>query len=85
MGRNLLSLTLAVIFAANANTAINGRDVFAARCSVCHGPDGRGSERGPSLANNRHVLARSPEELRDVIRDGIPAEGMPDSTCRRKT
>jgi PQQ-dependent dehydrogenase (methanol/ethanol family) len=66
-----------ILFAATANAARDGRNLFTARCSVCHGPDGHGSERGPSLANNRRVLARSLEELRNVIRDGIPAEGMP--------
>jgi PQQ-dependent dehydrogenase (methanol/ethanol family) len=73
-GIPVLSLFL---LAAIANAAPNGRDLFTARCSVCHGPDGHGSERGPSLANNRRVLARSVEELRGVSRDGSPAEGMP--------
>src|SRR5438093_1354251 len=56
--------------------AQDGRVVFAARCSVCHG-DGHGTERGPNLANNRRVRSRSLGELQAVIRDGLPASGMP--------
>jgi len=51
--------------------------VFAARCSVCHGTDAHGTERGPNLANNRRVRTLSLEALRTVIRSGIPDAGMP--------
>jgi putative heme-binding domain-containing protein len=56
--------------------AQDGRAVFAAQCQVCHG-DGHGTERGPNLADNRRVRAQTREELLAVIRDGIPASGMP--------
>src|SRR5438874_12786803 len=55
----------------------DGKQAFATRCSVGHGVDGRGAERGPNLANNRRVRSRSLDELRAVIRNGIPASGMP--------
>ena len=57
-----------------AGTALaqEGRQVFATRCSVCHG-----AGRGPNLANNRRVRSRSLDELRGVIRNGLPAAGMP--------
>ena len=57
----------------HAALAQEGREVFAARCTVCHG-DGHGTERGPNLANSRRVRARSVAELLAVIRDGIPAD-----------
>src|SRR6266436_4727923 len=57
--------------------AQDGRQAFATRCSVCHGVDGRGAERGPNLANNRRVRSRSLDELRGVIRNGVPSAGMP--------
>jgi mono/diheme cytochrome c family protein len=59
--------------------AVNGQDarqLFQQHCAVCHG-DGRGTERGPNLANNRRVRAQSMDELRAVIRNGVPARGMP--------
>ena len=62
---------------AAAALAQDGRQAFATRCSLCHGVDGRGAERGPNLANNRRVRSRSADELRAVIRNGIPASGMP--------
>jgi PQQ-dependent dehydrogenase (methanol/ethanol family) len=57
--------------------AQDGRLDFASRCSVCHGADGHGTERGPNLAKSRRVRSRSLDELRAVIRGGIPAAGMP--------
>src|SRR5258708_38650522 len=56
--------------------AQDGRDVFAKQCWVCHG-DGHGTERGPTLANNRKVRRLSIAELMGVIRNGVPAAGMP--------
>ena len=57
--------------------AQEGRQAFTARCSMCHGKDAHGSERGPSLAGNPKVRSRSYDELRGVIRNGIPGSGMP--------
>src|SRR5437879_8768398 len=56
--------------------AQEGRELFSAKCAVCHG-DGHGTERGPNLANSRRVRSRSAAELQAVIRDGVPADGMP--------
>ena len=54
----------------------DARQLFEKHCSVCHG-DGRGTERGPNLANNRRVRAQSLDQLKAVIRDGVPSRGMP--------
>lgn len=56
--------------------AQDGREVFAKQCAVCHG-DGHGTERGPNLANNRKVRSLSMAELISLIRNGVPAAGMP--------
>src|SRR5262249_29005020 len=63
-------------WAAGVAPAQDGREVFAKNCAVCHG-DGHGTERGPNLANNRRVRSGTIEDLRTVIRSGVPAAGMP--------
>src|SRR5579872_2615868 len=51
-----------------------GRQLFLGMCSRCHGAEGGGGE-GPNLSHlNR---AHNDEELRTIIRDGIPDRGMP--------
>jgi cytochrome c oxidase cbb3-type subunit III len=50
---------------------------FAATCAGCHGLDGRGGERGPNIATRPEVLRRSDAELLQILRNGIPASGMP--------
>lgn len=57
-------------------TAQDARQLFEKQCSVCHG-DGHGTERGPNLADNRRVRSATVDELRGVIRDGVPSRGMP--------
>lgn len=61
----------------NAASAQDARELFRNHCAVCHGGDGRGTERGPNLANNRRVRAQTVDQLRAVISDGIPGRGMP--------
>jgi PQQ-dependent dehydrogenase (methanol/ethanol family) len=56
--------------------AQDARQLFEKQCAVCHG-DGHGTERGPNLADNRRVRAASIDEIRALIRDGVPARGMP--------
>jgi len=66
----LIAVGLFVVYGQDA------RLLFEKQCSVCHG-DGHGTERGPNLADNRRVRSASMDELRAVIRDGVPSRGMP--------
>ena len=50
---------------------------FVEHCAVCHGVDGRGSARGPSLIRGLVVNRGSDEEVAGVIRLGIPNSAMP--------
>ena len=50
---------------------------FAATCAGCHGLDGRGGERGPNIATRPEVVRRSDQELLQILRNGVPAAGMP--------
>src|SRR5262249_53113927 len=53
------------------------QQTYSRLCGGCHGADARGTEQGPGLAGNSSVRARSAQSLRNVIRNGIPAGGMP--------
>src|ERR671930_176401 len=53
------------------------QQTYSKLCGGCHGDDARGTQQGPGLAGNPSVRARSAQSLRNVIRNGIPAAGMP--------
>ena len=52
-----------------------GRQVFESRCARCHGADGNGGEMGPPIVTRLTPL--DDQQLAKVIRDGVPAKGMP--------
>jgi len=60
---------------AAAQSAEPGRATFVTRCAGCHGTDGNGGELGPSIATR--VPTRSDQDLTNLLRDGMPASGMP--------
>src|SRR5712691_5384189 len=53
----------------------SGRQAFVSRCAGCHGSDGNGGELGPAIA--ARVRLRTDEDLATVVRQGLPAAGMP--------
>src|SRR5579864_279566 len=62
---------------AGAQNTPPGKKRFETLCAACHGADGTGGERGPALVGREDSRVHSREELRNVIRNGIPAAGMP--------
>lgn len=54
--------------------------IFAERCAVCHGADGRGAERGPDIVTIARTANRPVADLERIIVQGIPAGGMPPTT-----
>jgi mono/diheme cytochrome c family protein len=50
--------------------------LYAQRCSVCHGADAGGTDRGPALTGNRRLRARPVAEIAGAIKNGTPG-GMP--------
>lgn len=54
-----------------------GREAFELHCAGCHGGDGRGGEYAPDIVTPGVALARSDDELRSIVRDGLPDRGMP--------
>jgi len=49
---------------------------YSRQCSVCHGADASGSDRGPALTGNRRMRTRSTADIAGIIRNGTPG-GMP--------
>lgn len=54
-----------------------GAQVFAGNCAGCHGEDGRGAERGPSIATMPSVISKSDDDLLNIVKNGVPGTGMP--------
>ena len=61
----------------NAQNGPPGKRRFDAMCAACHGADGTGGERGPALVGRSESRVHSVDDLRNIIRNGIPAAGMP--------
>ena len=62
---------------ANDEKTAVGRQIFATYCSGCHGLDGSGTQRAPSLGAGSNLDRLAPEEIRRIISEGIPEMGMP--------
>ena len=60
-----------------AQTLDAGRKTFETYCGTCHGADGKGGERGPSILSR--LPARDDRQLATFIREGRPEKGMPPS------
>ncbi len=76
LGAIVITVLLSPVLRAQQNTP-DIQQTYSTRCGGCHGDDGRGTEQGPALAGSPSVRARSPQSLLNVIRNGIPAAGMP--------
>jgi len=61
--------------AAFAQSPEAGRRQYEAICSRCHGGDGNGGELGPGIVTR--LFARDDAGLATLVRDGLPAAGMP--------
>ena len=62
--------------AGRADLAAGGRKVFQDRCAMCHGDDGRGTDKAPDLGQ-ADVQAQSDGELFWKIGAGNTRAGMP--------
>src|SRR5437773_2158056 len=54
-----------------------GRRLFENRCATCHGADGNGGPMGPPITSR--LATREAQQLAALIREGLPARGMPPS------
>jgi alcohol dehydrogenase (cytochrome c) len=65
----------APLLAQRATPEPPGKTTFLRTCARCHGADGQGGEMGPGIVTR--LTLRSDAELATLIRDGLPAKGMP--------
>jgi cytochrome c oxidase cbb3-type subunit III len=63
--------------AADGGSPQLGQQLFSSNCAGCHGLDGHGGEHGPNIATTPEVQRLSERDVLGVVRDGIPAAGMP--------
>ena len=58
--------------------AERGKAVYATACASCHGPDGRGGQKGGPVADPSYLSLVSDQYLRTTVIAGRPDLGMPD-------
>src|ERR1700687_2579881 len=63
------------VFGSKSESA--GKQIFTTTCAACHGLDGRGGERGPDISRRREVQRVPDKALLQIVREGVPATGMP--------
>lgn len=75
--RTIAATTVIVLAWACAAWAQNtpGKELFEDRCGTCHGADGNGGEHARAIT--RAVPDLNDSQLTTVIREGLPARGMP--------
>lgn len=54
-----------------------GESLFASSCSGCHGPEGQGSQRAPSLNVRGFLEATGDQAIQQIITLGVPETSMP--------
>lgn len=71
----LFAVSLLPLLNAQTPALTAGRHTFENRCSGCHGADGNGGELGPPIA--RRLTTRDDQQLTVLVKEGLPARGMP--------
>lgn len=54
-----------------------GSQLYAANCSRCHGPEGQGTPRAPSLNVKSFLTDTSDQAIQQIITLGVPGTAMP--------
>jgi cytochrome c oxidase cbb3-type subunit 3 len=77
-GNLLLAGIVCLSLAGLAKSApLDGQRIFSTTCAACHGLDGHGGEHAPDIATAEKIRSSTDEELTHLVRNGIPAAGMP--------
>lgn len=54
-----------------------GTQLYAANCSRCHGPEGQGTPRAPSLNVRSFLTETNDQAIQQIITSGVPGTAMP--------
>jgi len=54
-----------------------GADLYSANCSRCHGPDGQGTPRAPSLNVKSFLVDTTDQAIQQIVKLGVPGTAMP--------
>jgi len=54
-----------------------GSQLYAANCSRCHGPEGQGTPRAPSLNVKSFLTNTNDQAIQQIITSGVPGTAMP--------
>ena len=54
-----------------------GSQLYTANCSMCHGPEGQGTQRAPSLNVKSFLTDTNDQAMELIITNGVPATAMP--------
>ena len=54
-----------------------GGELYSANCSRCHGPDGQGTPRAPSLNVKSFLVDTTDQAIQQIITLGVPGTAMP--------
>jgi len=54
-----------------------GADLYSANCSRCHGPDGQGTPRAPSLNVKSFLVDTTDQAIQQIVTLGVPGTAMP--------
>lgn len=54
-----------------------GADIFAQNCARCHGPEGQGTQRAPSLNVKSYLADVNDAALEQIVTFGVPGTAMP--------
>lgn len=79
------ALAIAVFTGAPLRSQQPGQSLYQSNCAGCHGLDGRGGEHAPNIATVQRVQQLTDAALLRIIRDGLPAAGMPAFGSRLKS
>jgi mono/diheme cytochrome c family protein len=86
----LFALAVLVMIAAPNVVADDGAKVFAAKCAMCHGPDGAGKLKGTPDFRTAEFQKKTDAELTDAIANGpkgkeshaFSKKGLDDATIK---
>jgi len=54
-----------------------GGELYSANCSRCHGPEGQGTQRAPSLNVRSFLTDTNDQAIEQIVTNGVPGTAMP--------